>query len=64
MGMLVLALTLSTACTKEKQVCWRCEFLIQVDGSQPPPKTVCNNGEQPTFKDAAGNDLQFYCNKQ
>ena len=53
------------SCKKEeKKVCWYCTFGT-INGVTPPPKTVCNDGEDPgPFKNEQNNDLNSNCKQQ
>lgn len=59
--LLLVLIVFSFACGKDK-TCWECT-VRQMNGTNTTEK-VCNDGEQPTFKDANGNDLNSICNKK
>lgn len=62
MRTLLLSITiLVLSCTKNadpNQTCWTCKV-----GINQEVKKVCNDGENPKFQDANGNDLNSICNK-
>ena len=52
------------SCKKEeKKVCWHCTF-DTINGYTPPPKTICNNGENPGPFKLGDDDLGSYCKQQ